>query len=168
MLRIDTSAFQILAEFRTEEPAYPFREGKVSKNLYRIMTDGKIILIGNFYVEGEFKGKLGAKVFFQRENLKQIIQAIEDWLDDEKSARKEHIEIIEGEDDFLVTFGHPDRFDARPVLMMKIFREAEINGYSQRACDLVTAPEAGYKLIAELKKIDKSFIQTESQRLVER
>ncbi len=154
MLKIDTSKFQTLAELYTEELTYPFWERGVSKNHYKIMTDNQLVLIGKYYVEGEFKGRLGAKVFFQRENLKEMTQAIEDWLDDEKSTGKEHIEIIQGEDDFLVSYGFPDRFDVRPVLMMTTFKEAEIDGYSQKAWDVVTDIDTGTKLIAEVKKVD--------------
>jgi hypothetical protein len=163
MLKIETDKLKILSDFQTEEKVYPYREGKTRVYGYRILCDDKIILIGTYYTDGQPAGRYGAFVFFQRKNLKQVSQAIEDWLDDEKSTGKENIEIIEGEDDFLVSFGFPDRFDVRPVLMLTTFREAEINGYSQRAWDLVTAPETGHKLIEELKQILK---QQETQRLI--
>lgn len=168
MLKINTEDLQFLSELRTQELSYPFRKQEYHNRYYRIMCDAERIYILTFITEGEFQGQLGSSIFFQRKHLEKVIQTIGDWLDDEKSAGKEHIEFIEGEDDFLVSFGFPDRFDARPVLMLTAFREAEINGYSQKAWDLVTAPETGHKLIEELKKIDKSSNQTHSQRLIER
>jgi hypothetical protein len=154
MLKIETDKLKILSDFQIEEKVYPFREGKTRVYGYRILCDDKIIVIGTYYTDGLRAGRYGAFVFFQRENFKEVIQAIEDWLDDKKSTGKEHIEIIEGEDDFVVTYGFPDRFDVRPILMMKIFREAEIDGYSQKAWDVVTDIDTGPKLIAELKKVD--------------
>ncbi len=153
MLKIETDKLKILSDFQIEEKVYPFREGKIRVYGYRILCDDKIIVIGTYYTDGLPVGRYGAFVFFQRENLSKVIQAVEDWLDDEKSTSKEHIEIIQGEDDFVVTYGFPDRFDVRPILMMKIFREAEINGSSQRAWDLVTDIDTGPKLIADLKKV---------------
>ena len=154
MLKIDTTKMEILSDFQIEEKVYPFREGKTRVFGYRTIADDSIVMIATYYTDGPPKGTVGGRVFFQRENLKEMTQAIEDWLDDEKSTGKEHIEIIQGEDDFLVSYGFPDRFDVRPVLMMTTFKEAEIDGYSQKAWDVVTDIDTGPKLIAELKKVD--------------
>ncbi len=168
MLKIDTTKFEILTQLYTEELTYPFWERGISKNLYKIMTNGEIILIGNYCVEGEYKGKLGAAVFFQRENLKEVIQAIEDWLDDEKSTGKEHIAVYANGDEFGVSFGFPDRFDVRPVLMLTTNIQSEINGSEALSWNLVTDIDTGPKLIAELSKVEALLNQTQSQRLVKR
>jgi len=168
MLKIDTSKFQTLTELYTEELTFPFRVRGVSKNHYKITADSQLILIGNHYVEGEFKGKLGAVTFFQRENLKEVIQAIEDWLDDKKSTGKEHIAVYANGDEFGVSFGHPDRFDVRPVLMLTTNIQSEINGSETLSRNVVTDIDTGPKLIAELKKVEALLNQTQSQRLVKR
>ena len=168
MLKINTTKFEILTELYTEEPTYPFRERGISKNLYKIMTDREIILVGNYCVEGEYKGELGAAVFFQRENLKEIIQAIEDWLNPDLKILKNQLEITENGDDIGVSFAYPDRYDVTRWLDLANGREAEIDGSLQRAWGIYTAIETGYKLIEELKKVERTLNQTENQRLIAR
>lgn len=154
MLKIDTEKLKVLAELRTEELTVPFRKQEIKKKHYKIMCDAERIYIITFVVEGPFQGKLGSAVFFQRENLKEVIQAIEDWLDDEKSTGKEHIAVYANGDEFGVSFGHPDRFDVRPVLMLTTNIQSEIDGSQALSRNVVTDIDTGPKLIAELKKVD--------------
>ncbi len=153
MLKIETDKLKVLTEFRTEELTYPFREQGIQRRHYKIMCDVERIYIITFVVEGPFQGKLGSAVFFQRENLKEVIQAIEDWLDDKKSTGKEHIAVYANGDEFGVSFGHPDRFDVRPVLMLTTNIQSEINGSETLSRNVVTDIDTGPKLIAELKKV---------------
>ncbi len=153
MLKINTGELQVLGELQTQELSYPFRKQEYYDRYYRIMCDDERIYIGSFILEGEFQGQLGAATFFQRENLKSVIQAIEDWLDDKKSTGKEHIEVSTGGDEFGVSFGFPDRFDVRPVLMLTTNIQSEIDGSQALSWNLVTDIDTGPKLIAELKKV---------------
>ncbi len=168
MLKIEIDKLKTLTEFQTEELTVPFRFQEKKKRHYKIMCDVERIYILTFYTAGPYQGEMGSAVFFQRENLKAVIQAIEDWLDDEKSTGKEHIAVYANGDEFGVSFGHPDRFDVRPVLMLTTNIQSEINGSEALSWNLVTDIDTGPKLIAELSKVEALLNQTQSQRLVKR
>ncbi len=153
MLKIDTTKLNKSTEFYTVELTVPFREQGTKKRHYKILSDAERIYIMTFYTEGPYQGEMGSATFFQRENLKEVIQAIEDWLDDEKSTGKEHIAVYANGDEFGVSFGHPDRFDVRPVLMLTTNIQSEINGSETLSRNVVTDIDTGPKLIAELKKV---------------
>ncbi len=64
------------------------------------------------------------------------------------------LNVTDNNDLFGVSFGYPDRFDVRPVLMLSTNIQSEINGSEALGWDVVTDIDTGPKLIAELKKVD--------------
>jgi hypothetical protein len=145
---------KVLSDFQIEEKVYPFREGKTRVFGYRTFGDNSVIVIVAYYTDGLTKGTYGGHVFFQRENLKEVIQAIEDWFNPDLKITVPSINVTDNDDIFGVSFGYPDRFDVRPVLMLSTNIQSEIDGSEALGWDLVTDIDTGPKLIAELKKVD--------------
>lgn len=168
MLKIDTTKLNKSTEFYTVELTVPFREQGTKKRHYKILSDAERIYIMTFYTEGPYQGEMGSATFFQRENLSKVIQAIEDWLNPDLKILKNQLEITENGDDIGVSFAYPDRYDVTRWLDLANGREAEIDGSLQRAWGIYTAIETGYKLIEELKKVERTLNQTETQRLIAR
>ena len=156
MLKIDERKMQLLSDFQNEELVYPFLDGKKRVFGYRTFSDENLILIGAYYTDGLPKGKYGGHVFFQRENLKAVIQAMEDWLYEKFEIRPEQSEIFVNGDEFAVSLSFPDRYVDIPLFNLANAREAEIDDYEKQVWAINTSIETGRKLLEELKQILQS------------
>lgn len=134
---------ELLASFTAEQIPGEMRE-------FQFINQSSDIFIRPYNLK---RGWYGDSTFFERANLPYIVEAMEDYFDEDRRADRDYIQVQRGKDDFAISSGSPDKADKVILIIISNARSATIDGLHLRSWDIAMQPETALRLKDELKKL---------------